>query len=98
MRTVLDAGARETGLVVVDLPRRPDDAARAALSRCDAVLLLVPAEVRAVASAGRVANAVGPFVRDLRVVVRGPAPTSLEPELVAESLGLALAGWCRAEP
>jgi hypothetical protein len=30
--------------------------------------------------------------------VRGPAPSDLEAEVVAESLGLPLSGYCKAEP
>jgi secretion/DNA translocation related CpaE-like protein len=97
MRAVLDAGARESPLVVVDLPRRADPAAEVALGRCDQVLLVVPAEVRAVAAAARVAAVVAPLTREVRVVVRGPAPSAIEPEVVAESLDLPLAGSCRGE-
>jgi secretion/DNA translocation related CpaE-like protein len=96
MRAVLDAGARESGFVVVDLPR-PDAAAEVALARADQVLLVVPAEVRAVAAAARVAAVLAPLTREVRAVVRGPAPSALEPEVVAESLGLELAGSCRGE-
>lgn len=98
MESVLSAGRRAAELVVVDLPRRPDPAAELVLSLADRCFLVVPAEVRAVASAGRVANAVGLLTADMRVVVRGPAPSALDAEVVAQSLGLPLAGHCRAEP
>jgi hypothetical protein len=61
-------------------------------------LLVVPAEVRATAAAGRVAVGVGLLAGDLRVVVRGPSPGGLTGELVADRLGLPLAGWMDAEP
>jgi hypothetical protein len=35
---------------------------------------------------------------DLRVVVRGPSPAKLSPQLVAATLGLPLAGSLRPEP
>jgi secretion/DNA translocation related CpaE-like protein len=98
MESVLAAAVRGAQLVVVDLPRRPDPAGEVALAMADRVFLVVPAEVRAVASAGRVAAAVGLLTPDLRVVVRGPAPSDLEAEVVAESLGLPLSGYCKAEP
>jgi hypothetical protein len=60
--------------------------------------MLVPAEVRAAAAAGRVAAAVRRLVPDVRVVVRGPAPSGLTSALVAESVGLPLAGWLKPEP
>lgn len=98
MESVLQAAVRAAGLVVVDLPRRPDDAARVALAAADRAFLVVPAEVRAVAAAGRVARAHAGLTRSLEVVVRGPAPSSLEPGTIADALGLPLAGWCRPEP
>ena len=60
--------------------------------------LVVPAEVRAVTAAGRVATLVRPLTASLRVVVRGPAPAGLDAQVVAEALGLPLAGQCRPEP
>jgi len=54
--------------------------------------------VRATAAAGRVAIGVGMLAGDLRVVVRGPSPGGLTGELVADKLGLPLAGWMEAEP
>jgi secretion/DNA translocation related CpaE-like protein len=98
MRSVLAAGRRSSDLVVVDLPRRLDEAAHEALGRARLTLLVVPAEVRATAAAARVAAAVSLVAADLRVVVRGPAPSGLPGELVAESLGLPLAGEVKAEP
>jgi secretion/DNA translocation related CpaE-like protein len=95
---VLDAAVRESDLVLLDLPRRVDEAARAALKVTDRVLLVVPAEVRATAAAGQVLAALEPLTADIRLVVRGPAPTGLTADAVAEALGLPLAGELRAEP
>ena len=95
---VVAAARRSCDLVVVDLPRAIDDASRAVLSEATAALLVVPAEVRATAAAGRVAAAVAGLCADLRVVVRGPAPIGLAPEDVSRALGLPLAGSVRAEP
>lgn len=98
MTTVLGAGRRAHDLVVVDLPRTLDEAARVVLGAARCVLLIVPAEVRAAAAAGRVAASLGMFCRDLRVVVRGPAPCGLEGRAVADALGLPLVGQLRQEP
>lgn len=92
MRSVLDAATRGHHLVVVDLPRQLSGGAAEALAAADLCLIVVPAEVRAVVAADRVADAARRHVRDLRVVVRGPAPGGLKPAVVAESLRLPLAG------
>jgi hypothetical protein len=68
------------------------------LSAATLTLLVVPAEVRAAAAAGRVAVAVGLLAGDVRVVVRGPAPDKLTGELVADAIGLPLFGWLDPEP
>jgi secretion/DNA translocation related CpaE-like protein len=98
LRSVLSAGTRAHDLVLVDLPRTIDLAAEEALSACDVAWLVVPAEVRATASAARVAAAVAAFAPRVEVVVRGPAPGGLPADVVAGSLGLPLAGSVRAEP
>lgn len=98
MAAALGAGRRGSDLVVVDLPRMPDAAAELALAAGGPVLLIVPAEVRAVAAAARVAGVLATHASDLRVVVRGPAPAGLSADLVAASLGLPLVGHLRAEP
>jgi secretion/DNA translocation related CpaE-like protein len=98
MTAVLDSAPRGADLVVVDLPRHLDAAAETALARSDVGYLVVPAEVRATAAAARVAAAAALSAADLRVVVRGPAPTGLPAQAVAAALGLPLAGEARAEP
>ncbi|MEU2061970.1 septum site-determining protein Ssd [Streptomyces sp. NPDC013455] len=98
VRAVLAAARRRGGTVVVDLPRRLDDGVAEALAQLDLALLVVPAELRAVAAAGRVASAVGMVVRDLRVAVRGPYAPGLDDREVARLLGLPLAGEVPVEP
>ena len=95
---VLGAGRRAHDLVVVDLPRTVDDASRVVLEAADCVLLVVPAEVRGAAAAGRVAATVGLHAGDLRVVVRAPGPSGIPAAAVAAALGLPLAGTVRPEP
>nr|WP_155073632.1 septum site-determining protein Ssd [Streptomyces taklimakanensis] len=92
VRAVLGAARRRGGVVVVDLPRRPDDAVAEALVQLDLGLLVVPAELRAVAAAQRVASRVGLVLRDVRAVVRGSTGSGLDGEEVARLLGLRLAG------
>lgn len=97
-RAVLAAAGQAHELLVVDLPRQLDELAEATLAGADVALLVVPAEVRAVAAAARVASYVGALAGDVRVVSRGPAPSGLTAELVAGSLGLPLAGRLKPEP
>jgi secretion/DNA translocation related CpaE-like protein len=98
MAAAIDAGRRGRELVVLDLPRRFDDAALLALASADRGYLVVPAELRACAAAARVAAAAVQHCPDLSVVVRGPAPGGLRARQVARTLGLPLAGAVRSEP
>ncbi|GAA2507671.1 septum site-determining protein Ssd [Streptomyces gobitricini] len=98
MRSVLAAARRRGGVVIVDLPRRVDDATVEALAQLDLGLLVVPAELRAVAGAKRVAAEVGTVLRELRVVVRGPYAAGVDDQWVAEVLGLPLVGELPVEP
>jgi secretion/DNA translocation related CpaE-like protein len=97
MSSVLAAAARVCDLTVADLPRHFDEAAGVVLEAADLVMVVVPAEVRAVASAARIASEVAKVVDDVRVVVRGPAPGGLTAVDVAHALGLPLAGYLKAE-
>jgi secretion/DNA translocation related CpaE-like protein len=92
MRAVLGAARRRGGVVVVDLPRRTDEAVTEVLAQLDLGLLVVPAELRAVAAAHRMAARLAMVVRDLRAVVRGPCGAGLDDEEIARLLGLQLAG------
>ena len=98
MREMLAAGRRGCDLTVVDLPRRADAAGEEALDVATTTLLVVPAEIRATAAAARVAGALTMACADVRLVVRGPAPSGLPAEVIASSLGLPLAGSIAAEP
>ncbi|MFJ6212276.1 septum site-determining protein Ssd [Streptomyces sp. NPDC092296] len=98
MRSVLAAARRRGGLVVIDLPRHLDPAAAEALEQADTGLLVVPAELRAMAAAGRVAAAVRMRLSDLRAVVRGPGCAGLGAEEIARGLRLPLAGELVGEP
>lgn len=95
---MLAAAVRACELVLVDLPRQPGEGTAEALARCDLVLLVVPAEVRATAAARCVLADLEPLVADVRLVVRGPAPGGLPAETVAQALDLPLAGELKPEP
>jgi secretion/DNA translocation related CpaE-like protein len=95
---VIDAARRACDVVVLDLPRRVDEAAEEALTRSSCSLLVVPAEVRAVAAAARVAAGLTTVISDLRVVVRRASRPSLAADEVADALGLPLAVDMEPEP
>ena len=97
MRAVVDAAIRMADLVVIDIPRVLDQAATVAVQACRTVLLVVPAEVQAAASASRSADVLRPWVDDLRLVVRGPSPGGVSPQAIADALELPLAGWLRPD-
>lgn len=98
MQAVLAAARRRGGLVVVDLPRHLDPAAGQALEQADTGLLVVPAELRALAAADRVASAARMRLADLRLVVRVPGPAGLACHEIARSLRMPLAGELPYEP
>ncbi len=98
IETVVRAATCEFDLVVIDLSRRFSTPDLVAAGCCDLTLLVVPAEVRATAAAGRVAAVLEQVVADQRLVVRGPAPSGLCADAVADALGLPLAGEIRWEP
>jgi secretion/DNA translocation related CpaE-like protein len=98
METVLEAGRRSCELLVADVPRSLDESGRIVMSLASLVLLVVPAEVRAAAAATRVATQLAPLCADLRLVVRGPAPSGLGTDEIVRALGLPLVGYLRPEP
>lgn len=97
-QAVLAAARRSHELVVVDVPRHLDEVGQEVLSGATTALLVVPAEVRAAAAAARVAVRASRWCRDVRLVVRGPAPAGLTADQVQQALGLPLAGELRPEP
>jgi secretion/DNA translocation related CpaE-like protein len=95
---VMGSAAEDGDLVVVDLPRHLDEVSRTVLAVARTVYVVVPAEVRAAAAAARVVAGLESLAADVSLVVRGPAPTGLPAEAVADSLGLPLAGELKPEP
>jgi secretion/DNA translocation related CpaE-like protein len=94
---VVEAGRRGGGLVVLDLPRYPP-AATIAVGLADELVLVVPADVRAVSSAAQVATRVLGSARSTGLVVRRPAAATLSADGVAGVMSLPLLGETRAEP
>ncbi|SDT72490.1 helicase/secretion neighborhood CpaE-like protein [Actinoplanes derwentensis] len=97
MAATLHAAQRARDVIVADLPRQLDAAAVLALQAAHRTLLVVPAELRAAASARRTADTVREHCENLAVVVRGPAPGKLRPRDISTALHLPLAGTIRPE-
>lgn len=95
---VLDAGRAAGDLVVCDAPRQPCDISDALYAAADLVVLILPAELRAVTSAEAVAAHVADRNANVGIVVRGPAPGGLRADDIAAALGLPLLTSMRAEP
>ncbi|WP_412540875.1 septum site-determining protein Ssd [Longispora sp. K20-0274] len=98
MAAALRTGQSAADLVVLDLPRTLDDAARHAMGHADRLLLVVPAELRACAAAAKVVAHLGAPEVPVEVVVRGPSPGKLRAAEIARALNLPLAGTLRSEP
>jgi secretion/DNA translocation related CpaE-like protein len=95
--SVLDATRRGQGVVVADLPRWSTDAANAVIADCTTALLVVPADVRAVASATTCAHRLRSLCDDVRVVVRIDGRSRLRANDVTSALGLDLLATVRHE-
>lgn len=95
---VVEAGRRAGEVVVCDLPRHLTDTALAVADVADLVVVVVPAEVRAVAAAGRVVAPLAERGAVLQLVVRGPGPGGLDADDVTHSLGLDAIAFVGDEP
>lgn len=91
VRAVLDAAGRGAGTVVLDLPRHRTAARDVAVGLADELLVVVPAELRALVAAGRLVDALGPTSAVVRVVVR-PVPDGLPVREIPRVLGVPAAG------
>ena len=83
---VIAAGRRTGDTVICDLPRHPTPAMRAALSTADLVAVVVPADVRSCAAAHRITTDLRNHGVRLGVVIRGPSPSKLAPQEIAQTL------------
>ena len=91
VRAVVLAAGRDGGTTVLDLGRSPTAARDVAIAAADDLLLVVPAELRAMIAARRVVDSLGSTAPTPRVVVRA-GPGALPSEDVARGLDLSLAG------
>ena len=91
VRAVVSAAGRDGGTTVLDLGRSPTAARDVAIAAADDLLLVVPAELRAMIAARRVVDSLGLTAPTPRVVVRA-GPGALPSEDVARGLDLSLAG------
>jgi secretion/DNA translocation related CpaE-like protein len=98
LAAALDAGRRGRDLVVLDLPRRFDDATTLALTAADKGYLVVPADVRSCAAARAVARTARAHCPALALVVRAPVPGGIRSAEIAEALDLPLVGCMRPDP
>ncbi len=95
MTSMLTGARRGKDLLVVDLPRFPDQAAAIAMQMAEIILVVVPAEVRAIAAAARICDTANRHCADVRVVVRLPGPARLNAVTVSDALALPVAGVLR---
>jgi secretion/DNA translocation related CpaE-like protein len=98
VEVVIDAGRRGACTTVVDLPRQPGPVPDRVLERCDLLVVVAPADVRACWAAQRVRARLAGFAVDAALVVRGPSPCGLGAAELAELLELPLLAQMRAEP
>ncbi|WAL39170.1 MULTISPECIES: septum site-determining protein Ssd [Brevibacterium] len=89
---VLAAAQQAFEFVVVDVPRHAS-AARA--RACHHVALVTPARVRAAVAAARVARSLEAVNSSLGLVVRETGRSALDPELLAQTIGIELVGMLR---
>lgn len=83
------SASRRGGEPAVEAPGTDGLAVRTLLARCETTLLVVPLTLPAAVGAQRVRDALrAAGVADVRVVVRGPAPGSVDQDDVAAALGL----------
>jgi secretion/DNA translocation related CpaE-like protein len=93
LHTMIGAGRRACGLIVVDLPRRFDSQSVGTVTVDVATLLVVATtEFRSVAAGRQVVAASVGSCPDVRAVVRTTPGRRLEPDAVADALGVALIG------
>ncbi|WP_051387643.1 septum site-determining protein Ssd [Saccharopolyspora rectivirgula] len=88
VRAVLAAGRRAGDVVVCDLARTPTEPVIAALRQAELVVVVVPAEVRACASAAKTVAAVQRHTSGaVKLAVRGPAASGLRLADIRRAVG-----------
>ena len=89
--SVLTAARRGGGVVILDLPRHATPARQAVLTLVDRLLVLVPADVRAVLAARQAITALERTAARIELVVR-PVAGGLPPVEVSRAMDLPLGG------
>jgi len=92
---IIAAARRGSGLVVVDLPRHLDGIPSGLFAEVDVVLLVSGCDLRSVAAAARVVDAMRPRCSDLRLVLRAEGRNSLDVHHIGEVVGLPIEGFTR---
>lgn len=93
---VLDAGRGSGDVVVADVGREPGAVAAGVVDSVDLTVVVTTATVPAVAATRRtVARMLDG--REPMLLVRGPSPSGLRPQQVADAVGLPLLGHCRPD-
>ncbi|MGX7825747.1 septum site-determining protein Ssd [Actinokineospora sp. 24-640] len=87
---VVAAGRRTGETVVCDLPRHPGETVTAALGQADLAAVIVPADVRSCAAAHRVTTDLRARGVRTGLVIRGPSPSRLTPQEIADTLSVPL--------
>ncbi|MPZ00696.1 MAG: helicase [Actinophytocola sp.] len=95
---VIEAGVRSGYTVVCDLPRELGAAGWQVIDLADLIAVIVPAEVRAAASASGLVERLRRRARRVGLVVRGPSPDALPADAVADVVGGEPLTVMRAEP
>jgi secretion/DNA translocation related CpaE-like protein len=98
MTSVLLSATRSHELVVVDVRRQLTSAGREALRRADVVLIVVQAQLRGVAAAQQIVCQLEDACTEVHVLVRVSRPRTLNPDVVAEGLGLPLLATLADDP
>lgn len=97
MLAVTRSARQAGGLVLVDLPRWLGAAPSAVVGSADRVVVVVPADLRSCAAAGRVADAVCALTPLVQLVVRVWRGCPLSVDSVVQTLQLPLAAVLRAD-
>lgn len=95
---VIEAGVRSGYTVVCDLPRELGPVGWQVVDLADLIAVVVPAEVRASASAHRLVERLRHRARRVGLVIRGPSPDALSADVVADAVGSEPLTVMRAEP
>jgi secretion/DNA translocation related CpaE-like protein len=90
VNSILASGRRGSELILIDLPRHLGDAAHAALTGCDVVVVVCTGQVSCAAAAVQLLRTLRPECADIRLVVRQRAGASVDAEALSETLELSL--------